>query len=74
MGECTIRLGYTSFLMAIAFRRVGSVGGPTSGIRAEVMGSNPRGVVGAEIVDRSEGWLRPSTPLVFAMGTWVHAL
>ena len=60
--------------MAIAFRRVGSVGGPTSGIRAEVMGSNPRGVVGAEIVDRSEDWPRPSTPLVLAVDAWVNIL
>ena len=30
------------------------------GIKAEVTGSNPRGVVGGEIVGRSEGWPRPS--------------
>ena len=29
LGECTIRLEYTSFLQAIAFRRVGSAWGPT---------------------------------------------
>ena len=29
MGECTIRLGYAPFLIAIAFRRVGSAWGPT---------------------------------------------
>ena len=26
------------------------------------------------IVGRSEGWPRPSTPLVFAVGTWMNAL
>ena len=29
------------------------------------MGSNPNGVVGREIVDKSESWLPPSTPLMF---------
>ena len=28
-----------------------------------------KGVIGI-----SEGWLRPSTPLVFVVGTWVNAL
>ena len=74
LGECTIRLGYAPFLTAIAFRRVGSTRGPTSGIRADVTGSNPRGVAGGEIVVRSEGWPRSSTPLVFAVGAWVNAL
>ena len=40
----------------------------TNGISAEVMGLNPKGVAGGEIVGRSEDWLRPSTPLVFARG------
>ena len=43
------------FLIVIAFRRVGSASGPTSGIRVEVTGSNPKGVVGGEIVGRLEG-------------------
>ena len=46
----------------------------TSGIRAEVTGLNPKGVAEEEIVGRSEGWPRPSTPFVFAMGAWVNAL
>ena len=45
----------------------------TSGTRVEVMGLNPRGVVGGKIVGRLEGWLRPSTLVVFAMGVWVNA-
>ncbi|RVX11408.1 Retrovirus-related Pol polyprotein from transposon RE1 [Vitis vinifera] len=32
------------------------------------------GVTGGEIVGRSEGWSRPSTPLVFTVGAWVNAL
>ena len=65
LGECTIRIGYASFLQVIAFRKVGSARGPTSGIRAEVTGSNPKGVAGGKIVGRSEGWQHPSTPFVF---------
>ena len=56
LGECTISLGYAPFLTAFAFRRVGNVWGHTSGIRAEVMGSNPRGVVGGRLLaDRRVG-------------------
>ena len=55
LSECTIRLEYVHFLIVIAFRRVGIASGPTSGIRVEVTGSNPKGVVGGEIVGRSEG-------------------
>ena len=46
----------------------------SSSIKAEVTGSNPKGVVEGEIVSRSEGWPRPSTPFVFAVGAWVNAL
>ena len=74
LGECIIKVGYAHFLTVIAFLRVGSAWGPTSGIRAEVTGSNPRGVTRGEIVDRSEGWPHPSIPLVFDVGTWVNAL
>ena len=48
LGECTIRLGYAPFLTTIAFRRVGSTWGPTSGIRAMFMGLNPRDVARRE--------------------------
>ncbi|RVW84461.1 Retrovirus-related Pol polyprotein from transposon RE1 [Vitis vinifera] len=41
---------------------------------AEVTGSNPKGVAEGEIVSRSKGWPRPSTPLVLAVGAWVNAL
>ena len=44
------------------------------GIRVEVTSLNPKGVAGEEIVGRSEGWIRPSTPLVFVVGAWVNAL
>ena len=45
----------------------------TSGTRIEVTGLNPRGVAGEKIVGRLEGWSRPSTLLVSAMGIWVNA-
>ena len=45
-----------------------------SGIRAEVMGSNPKVVAEGEIVSKSEGWPHPSTPFVFVVGAWVNAL
>ena len=45
----------------------------TSGTRVEVTGLNHRDVVGRKIVGRSEGWSRPSTLLMFAMGVWVNA-
>ena len=42
------------------------------GIRVEVTSLNPKSVAGGwggeEIVGRSEGWTRLSTPLVFVMG------
>ena len=74
LGECIIKIRYAPFLTSIAFKRIGSTWGPTSGIRVKVTSSNPMGVVGGEIVGRLEGWLRSSTPLVFAVGTWVNAL
>ena len=36
------------------------------------MSSNPRGVVGGEIVGRSEGWSHPSTPIVLAVGELLY--
>ena len=45
----------------------------TSCTRVRVMGLNPKGVAERKIVGRSEGWPRPSTLLVFAMGVWVNA-
>ena len=41
------------------------------GIRAKVTGSNPRGVTRDGGL---EGWPRPSTPIVFAVGAWVNTL
>ena len=65
LGECGIRLGYTSFLTTIVFKRVGSSWGPISSIRTEVTSLNHKGVIRGEIVGRSEGWSCPSTFLVF---------
>ena len=64
LGECTIRLGYMHFLTTIAFRKVGSIWGPTNGIRVDATSSNPRGVTKGKIVGKSEGWV----------GAWVNAL
>ena len=49
-GECIIRLRYAFFLTVIAFKRVGSTRGPTSGIKAKVTGSNPKGVAGGRLL------------------------
>ena len=39
LGECTIRLGYASFLTTIAFRRFGSAWGPTQRLRRDCLDS-----------------------------------
>ena len=56
LDECTIRLWYAPFLTAIAFRTIGSVWGPTSGIKVEVTGLNPRDVAkGRLLADQKIG-------------------
>ena len=73
LDECTIRLGYASFLTTIVFRRVGSARGPTSAIRAEVTGSNLRDVTGGGLLaDRRVGRVH-QLPLCssWALG-WMH--
>ena len=55
LSECTIRLKCVSFLITIAFRRVGKIRGPINGIKVEVTGWNPGVSLEGEIVDRSKG-------------------
>ena len=45
MGDYTIILKYISLLTTIPIKRVGNVWSLTSGIRIEITGSNPQGVV-----------------------------
>ena len=45
----------------------------TPEVQVDVMGSNPKGVVGKKIVGRSKNWPHPSTPLMFTVDTWVNA-
>ena len=73
LGECTIRLGYMSFLTTITFMRVGRAWGPTSGIKVKVTGSNPRGVAERRLlVDRRVDNVH-QLPLcsLWALG-WMH--
>ena len=75
LGEYTIRLGYAPFLIAIAFMRVGCVLGPTSGIRAEVTSSNPRGVIrGKLLADQRVGRVHQLPLCSNVVGAWVNAL
>ena len=55
LGECTIRLGYAPFLTTIVFKRVDSAWGPTSDIRAEVMGFRTQGCCWGEDCWQIEG-------------------